>query len=89
MSLASPLPPGPRAAPSEQLGWGGYLTDGRRLFRVVSQFTTAGEDMFASLEDCLTLEIEAYAPGELWAMTLRPIQTPDDSDGLDAGTQTV
>ena len=31
--------------------------------------------MFASLEDCRTLEVQAYAPGELYAMKLRRIQS--------------
>ncbi len=30
--------------------------------------------MFASLEDCATLEVQAYAPGELYAMELRAVQ---------------
>lgn len=75
MSLASLLRPGPRTAPCGELRCGGYLTDGRKLFRVVSQFTTPGEHAFASLEDCLTLEVQAYSPGELCAMRLRPIQS--------------
>jgi len=48
-----------------------YVTDGQRLFRVVSAY---GEQRrFASLEDCLTLEVHAYAPGELGAMKLRSV----------------
>lgn len=53
-----------------------YLTDGRRLFRVVSQFAADAERVFAWLKDCLTLEVQAYAPGELDAMGLRSIRTP-------------
>jgi hypothetical protein len=30
---------------------------------------------FASLEDCMTLEVQAYSPGELEAMRLRPVET--------------
>ena len=63
-----------RSAAAELLRCGTYLTDGRRLFRVVSQFGPAGEDAFASLEDCRTLDVQAYAPGELQAMKLRPIR---------------
>jgi len=51
-----------------------YLTDGRRLLRVVARFDTAGHDTFASLEDCLTLEVRPYSPGELAALHLRPVQ---------------
>ena len=50
-----------------------YLTDGRRLFRVVSQFSGDARRRFASLEDCLTLEVTAYSPGELETMRLRPV----------------
>ncbi len=55
---------------------GAYVTDGHRLFRVVSQFAAVGDHLFASLEDCLTLEVQAYAPGELREMGLRPVPTP-------------
>ncbi len=50
-----------------------YLTDGHRLFRVVSQFSADSRRRFASLEDCLTLEVTAYSPGELETMRLRPV----------------
>jgi hypothetical protein len=64
----------PRCVSAESLRCGTYLTDGRRLFRVVSQFAPAGDDVFASLEDCRTLDVQAYAPGELQAMKLKPIR---------------
>lgn len=67
----------PRPSPFAPLRSGSYVTDGRRLFRVISQFATVGENMFASLEDCLTLEVQAYAPGELREMRLRPVQTAE------------
>jgi len=63
-----------RQATSE-LAPDGYVTDGHTLFRVVSRFITAGDSTFASLEDCLTLEVHAYAPGELVDMGLRPVRT--------------
>jgi hypothetical protein len=50
-----------------------YLTDGRRLFRVIAQFAARGERKTASLEDCLTLEVQAYSANELAAMKLRPV----------------
>lgn len=50
-----------------------YLTDGRRLFRVVSQFSPRDRTRVALLEDCLTLEISSYAPDELYAMELRRV----------------
>ena len=62
-----------RAARSEQLVSDSYITDGHRLFRVVSQFAAGEQRRFASLENCLTLEVQAYSPGELAAMKLRPV----------------
>lgn len=53
----------PRRAPPGALAPDSYVTDGDRLFRVVSQFTTVGDNVFASLEDCLTLEVRPFAPG--------------------------
>jgi hypothetical protein len=50
-----------------------YLTDGQRLLRVVSQFDARAENAFACLEDCRTLEVRPYSPGELDAMRLRPV----------------
>ena len=52
----------------------GYLTDGRRLFRVVWQLLDGPQLGFYSLEDCTTLEVETYLPGELATMGLRPVQ---------------
>jgi hypothetical protein len=74
MPLTSLRHLGPRATPSTALVPDSYLTDGRRLFRVVSQFADDAKHMFASLEDCRTLEVQAYAPGELYEMRLRPIR---------------
>jgi hypothetical protein len=75
MMLAHLHRPGRRQAPSPLLRSGSYLTDGHTLFRVVSQFTTVGYHVSASLEDCLTLDVQAYAPGELHKMGLRPVRT--------------
>lgn len=65
----------PPRAPSARLLPDSYLTDGCRLFRVVSQFSAGAEDAFASLEDCRTLQVQAYSPGELHAMRLRRVRT--------------
>lgn len=62
-----------RSQPYEQPTTDSYLTDGHRLFRVVSQFSADSRRRFASLEDCLTLEVTAYSPGELETMRLRPV----------------
>jgi hypothetical protein len=62
-----------RTARSEPFVPDNYLTDGERLFRVVSQLGAGEEHGLASLEDCLTPEVHVYAPGELGAMKLRPV----------------
>jgi hypothetical protein len=49
---------------------GTYVTDGRRLFRVVSPLAAPPDLEVAELEDCMTLETDSYSPGELWAMRL-------------------
>ncbi len=69
---------GLRAPRERRLDSESYLTDGRRLFRVVSQFSTTQRQPFASLEDCLTLEVQPYTPGELGAMSLRPVDVTVD-----------
>jgi hypothetical protein len=51
-----------------------YVTDGRSLYRVISQFTPEADRAFASLEDCVTLEAKAYSPDELYEMGLRPVR---------------
>lgn len=68
--------PGPGRAASSVLPLDGYVTDGRRLFRVVSQFATVGDHVFASLEDCLTLQVQPYSPGEIDRLRLRPVGKP-------------
>lgn len=50
-----------------------YLTDGRRLFRVVSRFVNDGS-VLVVIEDSLTLDALAYAAVELVAMALRPVR---------------
>lgn len=66
---------GPAGHP--ELREGVYLTDGRRLLRVVSQFSTAPR-RFAALEDCRTLDVRRYSPLELWRMNLRPVVPASD-----------
>ncbi len=53
---------------------GTYLTDGRRLFRVVRGFAWPPHASEAILEDCRTLEEGAYPPDELARMGLRVVQ---------------
>lgn len=62
--------------PSERLVADNYLTDGKRLLRVVSHFEAQTGSVFAALEDCLTLEVRPYSPGELDAMALRTVRVP-------------
>lgn len=56
-----------------QLIPGSYLTDGQRLFRVLSRLVD-GRSTLVSIEDCLTLETRAYAASELGTMPLRPVR---------------
>ena len=63
--------------PSEHLTADSYFTDGKRLLRVVSRFEADAGSMFASLEDCLTLDVRPYSPGELRAMRLQMVREPE------------
>src|ERR1700749_4082991 len=56
---------------SRALAPGRYLTDGRRLLRVLSKFDD-GRSVMALVEDCATLEAYCYALLELRAMGFRP-----------------
>jgi hypothetical protein len=56
-----------------QLMPGSYLTDGKRLFRVLSRLVN-GRSTLVSIEDCLTLETRTYAASELGTMPLRPVR---------------
>ena len=51
-----------------------YLTDGRRLLRVVRGFTDPAEESFAVLEDCRTLETQALTPDELFSLDLELVR---------------
>lgn len=51
----------------------GYLSDGRRLFRVVSPFDPRDPSPSALLEDCATLDVQAYSPSELAEMRLQHV----------------
>jgi len=65
---------GVRELSRRALALGGYLTDGRRLFRVVSRFEGDGETVLVGLEDCSTFEVKALLPSELRAMRLRAVR---------------
>ncbi len=65
---------------SDSFAAGNYLTDGERLFRVVSPFVSGSHRVAACLEDCMTLEVEAYEPEELYAMALRPVRVAGGPD---------
>lgn len=51
-----------------------YVTDGRRLFRVISLFDPSTNPAVAELEDCMTLSTHSYSPDELFRMGLRPVR---------------
>jgi hypothetical protein len=57
---------------------GAYLTDGRRLFRVVWPLCSRQRPDMAILEDCKTLCLTAFTADELSAMHLTAI-TPTES----------
>jgi hypothetical protein len=59
---------------SRDLAPGRYLTDGRRLLRVVSRLVD-DRSVLVVVEDCLTLDVLAYAPVELEPMGLRPVRS--------------
>jgi hypothetical protein len=64
-----------RWAQPDQLSAGGsYVTDGQRLFRVVTQFPPRDESPIALLEDCHTLELTPFSPNELHDMGLRLVR---------------
>ena len=52
---------------------GSYLTDGRRLFRVVSRTAATTGDVLIALEDCRTLRVRSFVPRELEVMGLRSV----------------
>ena len=54
---------------------GRYLTDGRRLFRVVARFTMPPETVLVALEDCVTLSVTALLPRELEPLGLSAVPT--------------
>lgn len=55
---------------------GRYLTDGRRLFRVLSRFDD-GRSLLVVIEDCITLEDYACAALELEAAGFRRVRKAD------------
>jgi hypothetical protein len=67
----SSLRAGLRRPKAEELQPGTYVTDGERLFCVLSQFASDDEVELATLEDCLTLEVKPYCPAELYDLRLR------------------
>jgi hypothetical protein len=58
---------------SRALAPGRYLTDGRRLLRVLSKFDD-GRSVMALVEDCTTSEAYCYALFELRAMGFRGVR---------------
>ena len=58
---------------SRALAPGRYLTDGRRLLRVVSRFDD-GRSVMVLVEDCRTFDAYVYALVELRAMQFRGVR---------------
>jgi hypothetical protein len=57
-----------------------YVTDGLRLFRVVSPLAVPPDWTSAELEDCMTLETVSYTPAQLWSMGLVLVRRTDADD---------
>jgi hypothetical protein len=64
-----------RSAPLDPsaLDPGRYLTDSRRLFRVVARFTMPPDTVLVALEDCVTLSVTALLPSEIAALGLSAV----------------
>jgi hypothetical protein len=60
----------------ERLEAGTYLTDGRRLLRVVGGFADPGVHGLALLEDCRTLEKHAVSADQLCRLELELVRPP-------------
>ena len=60
--------------PQQVPAGGSYVTDGRRLFRVVTRFPARHESPIALLEDCHTLEVTPFSPDELFELGLRLVR---------------
>ena len=73
------LSSGVPASLARERSWrrGDYLTDRKRLYRVLSPLSRPWRRGIAVLEDCRTLTIGAYRAEELWHMALRRV----DFDG--------
>ncbi len=61
---------------------GSYLTDGRRLFRVVSRFAGGHRKLLVALEDCLTLQVQLFDQSELAAMGLEAVAAGDSASAM-------
>ncbi len=70
MLLSSPTSPPVHREDDEYLP-GVYLTDGRRLYRIVSRLTWSDGCHIASLEECQSLEVITFTADELHTMRLR------------------
>lgn len=57
---------------------GGYLTDGRRLIRVVARLTPRSK--LVVLEDCLTMNLSVHAIDELDLSALRVVRSLASSE---------
>lgn len=68
-----PDEPAPFGPASHELEPGRYLTDERRLYRVISRFAVPGEIVLVVLEDCVTLEPIPFVPNELGELGMRAV----------------
>ena len=78
MSLSSSRSSSSGTAGVAGLDEGAYVTDGRRLFRVVQRLDPLRGAAAAVLEDCLTLELRSYGAADLWEMGVRLVRPPSN-----------
>jgi len=78
MSLLSFRSSSSGAAGAAGLDEGAYVTDGRRLLRVVLRLDPLRGAATAVLEDCLTFELRSYAAADLWEMRVRLVRPPSN-----------
>jgi hypothetical protein len=74
-------PETPATGPGSPHGDGAYLTDGRRLFRVVAPLRSLERPDMAILEDCKTLNLVAFTADELSSMRMTPVTPARASNG--------
>jgi hypothetical protein len=74
-----------RRSAAAKAGSGAYLTDGDRLFRVITPLSWPPSETSAELEDCMTLAVERYRAAELLRMELQLVSPRGGRPPVDPG----